>query len=250
MSQKITIVALHGFCGSAYDFQPLIDLCSAKHKWLCPDISSLFNAQWGFDNFVTGINKLLDAHELTNAVFLGYSMGGRLALHYALNQPQRVSELILVGAHAGLSTKKEQKLRKRSDEILAQKAIKHGVPYFIDYWQKQPLIISQSKNISASVFAEMINRRYQLPISDITRSLRFLGLGRMPNQWPNLEKLTCKSILVSGQFDEKFCEIAKKMGKIIPQSQVVQIAKVGHAAHLEDSHSFLSQLSNYTTHLF
>ena len=36
-------------------------------------------------------------------ILLGYSMGGRLALNWALNHPERVQKLILIGASPGIA---------------------------------------------------------------------------------------------------------------------------------------------------
>ena len=51
---------------------------------------------------------------------VGYSMGGRLALAYAVRNPGRVGRLVLESASPGLQTESERAARKESDEALAR----------------------------------------------------------------------------------------------------------------------------------
>ncbi|GAB3627905.1 3-oxoacyl-ACP reductase [Pandoraea terrae] len=52
--------------------------------------------QYDLDFFVSGIKGLVDALELRNIVLLGNSLGGAIALGYALKYPDEVDKLILM----------------------------------------------------------------------------------------------------------------------------------------------------------
>src|SRR6266511_4331655 len=59
------------------------------------------------------------AREGEGAVLAGYSMGGRLALHAALRDPDRYRALVTVGATAGIEDPGARSARREADERLA-----------------------------------------------------------------------------------------------------------------------------------
>lgn len=71
--------------------------------------------------------------------YIGYSMGGRVALHAALAHPDQVQRLVLVGATAGLDDPDEREARRTADERLADHIEVVGVQTFIDEWLENPL---------------------------------------------------------------------------------------------------------------
>ncbi|BFH62080.1 alpha/beta fold hydrolase [Paenibacillus azoreducens] len=48
-------------------------------------------------NYVADLLALLDHLEIDKAVLVGHSMGGRISIDFALEHPERVSELVLIG---------------------------------------------------------------------------------------------------------------------------------------------------------
>ena len=70
-------------------------------------------------------------------VLIGYSMGGRLALRYALERP--VAGLVLVSAGPGIAHPVAREERRISDERLAADLAVVGVEAFIDQWLGNPM---------------------------------------------------------------------------------------------------------------
>ena len=89
------------------------------------------------------IVSLLNALRIPACHLLGYSMGGRLALHLAVDYPARFRSLILESASPGLADDGERELRRRQDESLAERIETMGIAWFADYWEKLPLWTSQ-----------------------------------------------------------------------------------------------------------
>src|SRR5690242_13665381 len=59
--------------------------------------------------------------------WIGYSMGGRIALHLALSAPAVVDALVLIGATAGIDDPVDRATRRESDEGLAVLVERRGV---------------------------------------------------------------------------------------------------------------------------
>ena len=68
---------------------------------------------------VGDLEAVLDRFELERAVVLGYSMGARLALAFALARPHRTAALVLEGGSPGIADARERAARRAADEVLA-----------------------------------------------------------------------------------------------------------------------------------
>jgi pimeloyl-ACP methyl ester carboxylesterase len=71
--------------------------------------------------------------------WIGYSMGGRMALHLALSHPSVVERLVLVSATAGIDDPAAREARIASDEALAARAERIGAEAFVAEWVAQPM---------------------------------------------------------------------------------------------------------------
>src|SRR5688500_19543309 len=73
------------------------------------------------------------------ATYVGYSMGGRLCLRLAVDRPDLVQSLVLVGASPGLADAGERAARQAADEALAAEIERTGTEAFIERWLAQPM---------------------------------------------------------------------------------------------------------------
>ncbi|MEI5743871.1 2-succinyl-6-hydroxy-2,4-cyclohexadiene-1-carboxylate synthase, partial [Staphylococcus aureus] len=53
----------------------------------------------------------------------------------------------------------------------------------------------------------------------MAKALRDYGTGQMPNLWPRLKEIKVPTLILAGEYDEKFVQIAKKMANLIPNSK-------------------------------
>lgn len=163
---------------------------------------------------------------------LGYSLGARAALLYAIQHSVYIDALILISGNAGIREQGEREQRTIKDQTLAAKIEKEGLKQFIDYWQQQPIIRSQV-NIRADWRKEMLENRQKNTTAGLSQSLRQFGQGAYPNIWPDLHKITCPTLIISGEQDSKYCQIATEMQKKIPYATIRTIPQAGHMPHLE-----------------
>lgn len=236
--RRSVVIALHGFTGDPLDFAQLATATTEEHNWYAANI----HRQGSINEIIAALDRFIDHVRGSNVILLGYSMGGRIALQYALARAQRLSHLILISATAGIENDQERVVRRRSDTQLANFALECGTVAFIDRWHQQPLIATQKRQIKQQVYESMLLRRYSLSASDIAGDLRNLGLGEMANCWPQIHVLDCPTLLITGENDQKFCSLASRMAHLMPNGEHLKISNSGHAPHLENPNEFLSCL--------
>ena len=159
-------------------------------------------------------------------------MGARAALLHAISQPEYWDALILISATAGLESETECKQRAVHDRALAERLLSEGITDFLSYWQQTPIIQSQ-QNIRADWLEQMQSNRRQHTAKGLAASLQQFGQAHYPNIWPELGKLDCPVLLITGEQDAKYCAFAKRMKKRLPNAQWKSIPGAGHMPHLE-----------------
>ncbi len=163
---------------------------------------------------------------------VGYSMGGRLALSYAVAHPDRVSALVLESASPGLATEEERASRRASDEALARRLEGEGMEAFVDFWESLPLFESRGA-LPAEVRARQRALRLGNDPASLAMALRGLGTGALPSFWDRLPELEVPVLLLVGALDRKFVGIARAMAGLLPDAEVVVVPEAGHTVHLE-----------------
>jgi 2-succinyl-6-hydroxy-2,4-cyclohexadiene-1-carboxylate synthase len=162
-----------------------------------------------------------------NAIYVGYSMGGRLCLRLAIDRPDLVRGLMLVSASPGIADAAERAARVESDELLAQGVERDGVDVFLTEWLAQPMFASVPAD------APGVADRKRLQPEFIAACLRRLGAGAMPPMWNDVSRLEMPVMLVTGTRDEKYTAIARRMlERMHPQVSSMQL-EGGHALPLE-----------------
>lgn len=159
--------------------------------------------------------------------YVGYSMGGRVALHAALSHPDEVERLVVIGATPGIVDDAERQARCVADEILAEQIETVGVEAFIDQWLANALF--------AGLTAETAMRddRLRNTVEGLASSLRLAGTGTQEPLWDRLGEINCPVLLIVGADDAKFRSVATQMAEHLPNPAIAVIDGAGHSAHLE-----------------
>jgi 2-succinyl-6-hydroxy-2,4-cyclohexadiene-1-carboxylate synthase len=160
--------------------------------------------------------------------YVGYSLGGRLCLRLALDRPDLVERLVLVGASPGIADPVARAERRAADEALAGEVERDGVAAFLDRWLAGPLF--------ATLPAGAAGRAERLANTPegLAYALRRLGTGVQEPLWDRLAGLRPPTLLLAGERDAKFAALAHQMANAIGQAaRVAVVPGAGHAAHLE-----------------
>ena len=162
------------------------------------------------------------------AAYVGYSLGGRLCLRLALDRPDLVTALVLLGASPGLADPAERAARREADEALAATVERDGTAAFLEHWLAGALFAGL-RPAPADLAARRAN-----PPDGLAAALRRLGTGVQDPLWDRLRELRPPVLLVAGAEDVKFVALAHEMAERIgPSTAVAVVPAAGHAAHLE-----------------
>lgn len=248
---KTPLVFLHGFTGALNDWDSLKIKLADKYATIAIDIlghgksSSPNNPEHYTEaSLVEQLHYILTKIGVTKSSFVGYSMGGRLAICYAIAHPECIESLILESSTAGIEEQLLRAERIFSDEKLADKLIKEGASKFIDYWFNIPMF-DNFKSLPAAQLSQLINERKRNDPAGLSNSLRGFGTGKMKNHWPELHNIKQPTLLITGELDLKFTEINRQMLKQLPNASQKIISKSGHNTHLEKPEEFFILVSSF-----
>lgn len=250
---SIPVIFLHGFSGSSRDwlqFFPSIDSNFAPYaidiighgKSSSPNELSYYTAESNNKHVL----EILNRFNISEAVFAGYSMGGRAALSFAAAHPEKIKGLFLESSSPGISDPNLKAERIASDNKLAEFIIRNGIEAFVDFWEEIPTFQSQ-KSLSKYLLLEQRRKRLDNNIMGLSNSLQGFGTGAMPDLWGALPSFTLPMQLVTGSLDEKFTSINNKMASALKHARHDAVQSAGHNVHLERPKLFLNLLNNFLT---
>ncbi|MDX1439340.1 MAG: 2-succinyl-6-hydroxy-2,4-cyclohexadiene-1-carboxylate synthase [Rubricoccaceae bacterium] len=231
---KDAIVLLHGFMGSGGDWSEVISCLGASDRVLIPDLpghgraTGLIPPAYTMDGAADGLIRLLDRQQIQRASFVGYSMGGRLALHAALRHPDRVRQLVLISASPGLESESEREARRKLDARRAE-AIQADLPSFLENWYQMPLFSTLDDRTRQQLVGQ---RSGNVPV-ELVKSLRGMGTGVQPSHWEQLHMIDVPACAIAGAHDPKFVSIARRMAETSSFRARI-MPDVGHAILAEN----------------
>ncbi len=249
------VLLLHGKNFSGAYWRNTADALLARgYRVILPDqigfgkSSKPTNIQYSFDLLARNTTRLLDALGVARVSVVGHSMGGMLAVRWALAQPERVDRLVLVNPigledyrrsvpYAGVDAWQEQAEKQGPDAIrqYMQKS------YFHDSWQPA---YDSLLDIQAG-WAEGPDRAVLARVSALTQDMIY--------SQPVLQdfpRIAAPTLLVVGQKDrtalgkaEVAPEVAARLGDYvalgeraaaaIPGAKLVRLEGVGHVPQYE-----------------
>ncbi len=238
------VFVLHGFTGNIESMRPAIDPLAEHFEVFAIDLIGHGRSSAPADlepyrmaSCVEQLVAVMGALDRGAAHFLGYSMGGRVALSLCAAAPGRVLSALLVGASPGLRDAQEAKARRESDEVLARRIEEEGLAAFVDHWMSIPLFASQQR-LGEAALARARAERLRCDPQGLAMSLRGMGTGSMPPLHGALGDMRMPIGLVAGELDAKFRALATRMSEALPRGECLVIEDAGHAAHIERPGAF------------
>jgi 2-succinyl-6-hydroxy-2,4-cyclohexadiene-1-carboxylate synthase len=220
------VVLVHGFTQTLASWEPLAARLRRRWRVLRVDLPGHGGSAGVRAGFAEAAG-LLGACGGRGA-YAGYSLGGRLCLRLALDRPELVEGLVLVGASPGIADRRARAERAAADQALAAGIERDGVAAFLERWLAGPLFATLPPER-----AGLAERLHNTP-EGLAAALRQLGAGAQAPLWDRLGGLRCPVLLVAGALDAKLAATARAMAAAIgPAARVALVDGAGHAAHLE-----------------
>jgi len=195
--------------------------------------------EYSISLFSEDVYELMKAIGVENAYFLGYSMGGRIALELALNHPELVKALVLANSSVGLAPPSSESIERR--RAMLELLDKGDMKAFSRMMATSAFSTSfESKN--PTEFERYMKVKLQNQPEGLARIMRLLGAPASP---PDLSKVKCPVLLIVGQNDSIMgAEQGKQTHKAIVGSKLVTLP-TGHAAAIELPERFNSAVLEF-----
>jgi 2-succinyl-6-hydroxy-2,4-cyclohexadiene-1-carboxylate synthase len=229
------VVLVHGFTQTGRSWGPIADDLRRDHEVVVVDAPG-HGGSGAVRADLAGGAVLLGAAG-GRATYVGYSMGGRFALHLALARPDLVDALVLLGATAGVQDDQERAARRETDDALATELERDGLDAFLARWLAQPLF----SGLPADA-ADLADRRRNT-VDGLAASLRDAGTGTQAPLWSELPTLSMPVLVLAGARDDRFAAVGRRMADAIgPNATFAVVPDAGHAAHRERPAAFVGLL--------
>ena len=220
-----TVTFVPGFMQRGEVWEPVARALAERYRPRCIDFDT-----WTFEERIEEIP--------TGGTVVGYSMGGRIALHAALREPDAFRSLVLIGVSAGVE---DREARRRSDEELAAWIETHSIEEVVERWERQPVFATQSDELRTR---QRPGRLSHDP-AKLAQLLRSAGQGATPPAWDRLHELRCPVLLIAGGHDERYVDASHRMAARIPDARVRIVEGAGHSPQLERPQLVAELLDEY-----
>lgn len=229
---EVPLVLLHGLFGTASNFDHLIAEFSKERRILMPILPifemSLRKLSLGglleyFEEFLTVVN-------VARMHLLGNSLGGHIALLYALKHQDTLLSLTLTGSSGLYESSFGTSFPKRED---------------YEYIKKKVTLTFYEPNVATK---DMVDEVFEV-VNNRSKAIRIVKTAKSAirnNIEKNLIEIKVPTLLVWGEQDTitpKF--VGEKFHELITSSQLVMIDKCGHAPMLERPNKFNEALHSF-----
>ena len=236
------VVLVHGFTQNAGAWWPLVEPLEKTNRLVALDAPG-HGGSAEVEADLAGGADLMVASVPAPASWIGYSMGGRYALHAALRHPGAIRRLVVVSATAGIDDAEERAARRRSDAALADRVESEGVEAFIAWWAAQPMFSTLTPQA-----ARVEDRVAKASAAGLASSLRLAGAGCQRPLWDALPAIEIPTLVIAGALDKKYVALSERIVETVgPNARLHVMPGTGHACHLERPEEFVRVVREFVT---
>lgn len=174
-------------------------------------------------------------------VLVGYSMGGRLALH-SLISGGPWDAAVIISAHPGIRDPGEASARRAADAQWAMRALTSQWTGFLTEWNDQPILKGTSRN--AREDDNLIRRR-----REIARSFVDWSLGSQVPLWQELARIKIPMLWIAGENDLKFRILAEEATALAENSHLNIAPASSHRVPWENEPWLAERIASFADRL-
>lgn len=239
------MVLLHGYSDSRRSFEPLLARLPTSIRAIAVSQRGHGNSArpasgYRIGNFAADLAALLDRLDIPRAIVLGHSMGSLVAERLALDHPDRLAGLILVGAFRTL--KGSAAMAELWREVIADCADPVD-PGFVRAFQQSTLATPVPPSFLEAVIAESL----KLP----AHVWRDAARGMMEEDFSaELRRIAAPTLIIWGDqdgFSDRHEQLALEVS--IRTARSVVLAGIGHAPHWEVPDRVAAEIAGFVAAL-
>lgn len=226
------LLLLHGLFGALSNWEAVIRRFSTRYRVIIPllPIIEMPIREATVDGLTNYTERFVEKMGLKNISILGNSLGGHIALLYAMRNKINVKNLILTGSSGLFENSMGGSFPKRGDRKYIEERVK--------YTFYNPNLAS--KELVDEVFDITNNIRKGLNIVSIAKSAQRQNLAK------ELKELKVKTLLVWGLNDTITPpHVAHEFSRLMSNSEVRFIDECGHAPMMEHPEKFNEYVAEF-----
>lgn len=236
----LTALLLHGWVASSYTFRnELQRLPALGVRCVAADLRGFGlsdkprgSGRYTLDAYMGDVDALLDALGIRRALFVGHSMGGGIALHYALARPERVRGLMLMSP-VGLVPVAFVRLPRLLPRPIVAATGRALVPRWLASWIMRHVAYADASRATPDV-VDQYWAPTQLPGFTLAASTSAAEFDWAPLDQRRLERLDMPVAVILGRHD-RLIRNASEAASRLPGARVVEL-DAGHCPHEERPH--------------
>jgi 2-succinyl-6-hydroxy-2,4-cyclohexadiene-1-carboxylate synthase len=214
------VIFVPGFMQRGEAWAPVAERVAKRYPSACLDFRT--------HSFEARLGELREAAP-PGSVAVGYSMGGRLALHLAVREPERFAGLVTVGASPGVDDPGERRRRREADGELAAWMERSTIEEVVARWERLPVFAGQPEDLVERQRRGRLSHDPRL----LAHLLRSAGQGALPGIFDRLPRLPTPVLALAGERDERYLQAGRRIALLAPRGDTLPVMGAGHAAHLE-----------------
>lgn len=226
------IMLLHGLFGALSNFQGIIGHFQDNYKVVVPllPIFDLPIKQVSVSSIVEYVKDFVEAKGYDKVNVLGNSLGGHVALLYALDNPEKINSVILTGSSG-----------------LFESAFGTGFPQrgSYDYIKKKTEDVFHNPEIATK---ELVDEVFDT-ISDRNKAIRVVKTAKSAvrhNLGDKLHQIKAPTLLIWGKEDKVTPPIVgERFNELIENSELHWVEECGHAPMMEKPNAFNKILEGF-----
>ena len=229
------ILLLHGLFGTLSNWGGVLDKFSKSNRVIIPmlPIYEMPIREAGLEGLTVYVDKFVELMELDNMTVMGNSLGGHIALMYALENPDKVARMVLTGSSGLFENSMGGSYPKRGDYAFIKEKV--GYTFY------EPEVVTE----------EYIQEIFET-LKSIPKTLRIVAIAKSAqrnNMAHELPRIKTPTLLIWGLNDTITPPaVAHEFNKLIPNTTLRFIDKCCHAPMMERPDEFNMILEDYLTH--
>lgn len=237
------LVLLHGFLESKAIWDDFTEILQKDFTVIAIDLpghgeSELIEETHSMQLMAGAIKEVLQSENIENAVIAGHSMGGYVALQFAVDNEEMVKGLVLFHSHANADTEEAKENRRRTINIVNQNRagfIRQFIPDLFDqrHVENYSDAIQKLQDIAALMSPEAIITALS-EMRDRPSQLQYLLLTEIP------------VLFIIGKQDSRMPYNQLLAQAVIPShSEILLLEDVGHMGYIEAPGKTLQALRHF-----